>query len=53
MVMHSNLVYWIPIVGVFVSLAQYDKDNGMGVFWSAYQTAMILIIIWVVAFLST
>ena len=53
LVMHSKLIYWIPIVGVFVSLVQYDKDNGMGTFWSAYQTAMILIIIWVVAFLST
>ena len=51
--MHSKLIYWIPIVGVFVSLANYDKDNGMGTFWSVYQTAMSLIIIWTVAFFST
>jgi hypothetical protein len=51
--MHNKLIYWIPIVGVFVSLVNYEKDNGMGVFWSAYQTAMILAIIWIVAFLST
>ena len=51
--MHSKLIYWIPIVGVFVTLAHYDKDNGMGTFWSAYQTAMILGIIWIVAFFST
>jgi hypothetical protein len=50
--MHSKLIYWIPIVGVFVTLAHYDKDNGMGTFWSAYQTAMILAIIWTVAFFS-
>jgi hypothetical protein len=51
--MHNKAIYWIPIVGVFISLVHYDKDNGMGSFWSAYQTAMILIIIWIVAFLST
>jgi hypothetical protein len=51
--MHNKLIYWIPIVGVIVSLVHYEKDNGMGTFWSAYQTAMILIIIWTVAFLST
>jgi hypothetical protein len=51
--MHSKLIYWIPIVVVFVTLAHYDKDNGMGTFWSVYQTAMILIIIWTVAFFST
>lgn len=51
--MHNKLIYWIPIVGVFVTLAHYDKDNGMGTFWSAYQTAMILGIIWTVAFFST
>jgi hypothetical protein len=33
-------------------LIHYDKDNGMGGFWSAYQTTMLLVIIWVVAFLS-
>ena len=51
--MQNKLIYWIPIVGIFVSLVHYDKDNGMGTFWSAYQTAMILVIIWTVAFLST
>ena len=51
--MHNKLIYWIPIVGVFVSLVNYDKDNGMGAFWSAYQTAMLLAIIWTVAFFST
>jgi len=51
--MHNKLIYWIPIVGIFVSLVNYDKDNGMGAFWSAYQTAMLLVIIWTVAFFST
>jgi hypothetical protein len=51
--MHNKLIYWIPIVGAFVSLVHYDKDNGMGAFWSVYQTAALLAIIWIVAWLST
>jgi TRAP-type uncharacterized transport system fused permease subunit len=51
--MHNKLIYWIPIVGIVVTLVHYDKDNGMSTFWSAYQTTMLLLIIWVVAFLST
>lgn len=51
--MDNKLIYWIPIVGIFVSLVHYDKDNGLGTFWSAYQTGMLLVIIWIVAYLST
>jgi hypothetical protein len=50
--MHNKLIYWVPIVGVFVTLANYDKDNGMGAFWCYYQTAALLVIIWVLAFLT-
>jgi hypothetical protein len=51
--MNNKLIYWIPIVGVLVSLMHYEKDNGMGAFWAFYQTAMLLVIIWTVAFFST
>jgi hypothetical protein len=51
--MNNKLIYWIPIVGIVVSLVYYDKDNGLGAFWSAYQTATLLVIIWIVAWLST
>lgn len=51
--MNNKLIYWIPIVGALVSLMHYEKDNGMGAFWSFYQTAMLLVIIWTVAFFST
>lgn len=50
--MINKLIYWIPIVGVFVSLANYDKDNDMGTFWSYYQAVMILATIWIVTFVS-
>ena len=48
----NKLIYWIPIVGVFVSLVQYDKENGMSIFWSYYQTGMIVVIIWIIAYIS-
>ena len=48
--MENKLIYWVPIVGVFVSLAHYDKDNGMSTGWAYYQTAMLLVFIWVMAF---
>jgi hypothetical protein len=50
--MNNKLIYWIPIVGVFVSLVQYDKENGMGAWWGYYQAFMILIFIWAMAYIS-
>ncbi len=50
--MNNKLIYWVPIVGVFVTLVQYDKDNGMGTFWCYYQAATIVIFIWIMAFIS-
>jgi hypothetical protein len=49
--MSSKLIYWIPVVGIFVSLAHYDKDNEMGAFWSYYQAIMIMAIIWIFTFI--
>ena len=46
--MNNKLIYWIPIVGVFISLANYDKDNGMNAFWSYYQAIMIIAFISIV-----
>ena len=51
--MNNKLIYWIPIVGVFVSLIHYEKDNGMGAGWGYYQAAMLVIFIWVIAFLQS
>ena len=50
--MNNKLIYWIPIVGVFVSLMNYEKDNDMGTFWSYYQAVMIIATIWIVTFIS-
>lgn len=50
--MNNKLIYWIPIVGVFVSLVYYDKDNGMPTYWGYYQAFMIVILIWIIAFLQ-
>lgn len=50
--MKNRLIYWIPVLGVFLSLVQYDKDNGMGAFWAYYQAFMLVILIWVISFLQ-
>ena len=50
--MSHKLIMWIPIVGVFVSLVNFDKENGMSVFWSYYQAAMLVVFIWIMAFLQ-
>lgn len=51
--MNNKLIYWIPIVGVFVSLVNYDKENGMGAFWSYYQAFALVVVIWIVAYLQS
>jgi hypothetical protein len=50
--MVSKTIYWIPIVGVFVSLVHWDKENGMGAFWAYYQAATLIVFIWIMAFLQ-
>ena len=49
--MSSKLIYWIPVVGVFVILAHYEKENDMGAFWSYYQAIMMMAIIWILTFI--
>ena len=45
--MSYKLLYWIPIIGVFVSLVKYEKENDLGVFWPYYQAVMIIATIWI------
>ena len=49
--MSNKLIYWIPVVGVFVSLAHYEKENDLGAFWSYYQAVMMMAIIWIITFI--
>jgi hypothetical protein len=51
--MTSKLIYWIPIVGAFVSLVNFDKENGMRSGWAYYQAFMLVVFIWLMAFLQT
>ena len=50
--MTNKLIYWIPIVGVFVSLVNYSKENGMNAFWTYYQAIMIMTLISIVGLRS-
>jgi hypothetical protein len=50
--MSNKLILWIPIVGVFVSLAHFEKENGMSVFWAYYQAMTLVVFIWIMAFLQ-
>lgn len=51
--MGNKVILWIPILGVFVSLAHYDKENGMPAIWSFYQAFMMVVIIWILAYLQS
>jgi hypothetical protein len=48
----NKLILWIPILGAFVSLAQYEKENDLGAFWSYYQAIMMIATIWIITFLT-
>jgi hypothetical protein len=50
--MNNKIIYWIPIVGVFVSLANYHKDNGMSAFWAYYQAVVTMSFIWIMTYIS-
>jgi hypothetical protein len=49
--MSNKLIYWIPIVGMFVSLAKFDQEVELGPVWPYYQAVMILAIIWIITFI--
>jgi hypothetical protein len=48
--MDNKLIYWIPVVGAFVSLANYEKEVDLGEFWSYYQAITIIATIWIISF---
>jgi len=50
--MNYKLIYWIPLVGVLISLANYKKDNGMSAFWAYYQAVVTMGSIWLITYLS-
>ena len=50
--MTNKLIYWVPILGVFVTLVHYERDNGMSAAWGYYQAATILVFIWIMAYIS-
>jgi hypothetical protein len=50
--MTNKAILWIPIVGVFVSLVNFDKENGMGAGWAYYQAATLIVFIWIMAFIQ-
>lgn len=51
--MNNKLIYWIPIVGVVVTLMHYSKENGMSAFWAYYQAFVLVVIIWFIAYLQS
>ena len=50
--MTNKVILWIPIVGVFVSLVNFDKENNLGAFWAYYQAITLILLIWVIAFVQ-
>jgi hypothetical protein len=50
--MNNKLIYWIPVVGVLLSLVYYKKENDMGGFWPYYQTVFTMASIWLITYLS-
>lgn len=43
--MNNKLLYWIPVIGLLMSLFNYDKENDMPHFWSYYQAVMVIALI--------
>jgi len=50
--MINKLIYWIPFLGVLVSLVNYNKENDMGAFWAYYQAFVTLGLIFAITFIS-
>ena len=42
MVAVNKSLYWIPVLGIFVSLYNYDEENGMGRGWNYYQALCVM-----------
>jgi hypothetical protein len=50
--MGSKLIYWIPFVGVLISLVNYHKDNEMSAFWAYYQAFVTMGLIFFLTYIS-
>ena len=50
--MGYKLIYWIPFVGVLISLVNYKKDNEMSPFWAYYQAVVTMGLIFTVTYIS-
>jgi len=50
--MKNKLIYWIPLIGVLLSLANYKKENDMGEIWPYYQAVFTMGSIWLITYLS-
>lgn len=49
--MDNKTIYWIPVIGAFISLMNYDKESGLSEFWAYYQAIMIIATIWIISLL--
>ena len=52
MVAENKSLFWIPVLGIFVSLINYDKENGMGDGWNYYQALCVMLFIAVMTIVS-
>jgi membrane protein YdbS with pleckstrin-like domain len=43
--MNNKLLYWIPVIGLLISLFNFEKENGMPDWWSYYQAVMVIALI--------
>jgi len=41
----NKQLYWIPVLGIFISLYQFDKENGMSIGWNYYQALSVMVFI--------
>jgi len=48
--MANKSIYWIPVIGAFISLANYDKENNLSEGWAYYQAITIIATIWIISF---
>lgn len=47
--MTNRTLYWFPVIGIFLSLAKYEDENGMAPFWTYYQALSLMFFIAIVS----
>lgn len=50
--MNSKLIYWIPVVGVLISLVYYKKENDISGIWPYYQAVATMALIGLITYFS-